>query len=165
MQDILPQLKSFQQSKGKRPTIRMYEGIEGVKAVFEDTLTSRYKTLLGILSMADLYKIPGKKYMDHYVERRIAKDYSLRVIRSEQKDIEETWPSSTSELRSLRYAPQGIIFPMTMYIYDQKVGIIGTEKEAFGTIIESADFYQTQKNLFEIVWDVSRQVKEVNNTH
>ncbi|MBI3115331.1 MAG: transcriptional regulator TrmB, partial [Candidatus Kerfeldbacteria bacterium] len=40
--------------------------------------------------------------------------------------------------------------------------IIGTEKETFGMIIESEDFYQTQKNLFEVLWDVSRIGKRVD---
>lgn len=45
---------------------------------------------------------------------------------------------------------------MTVYLYDNKVGIIGTEKENFGMIIESLDFYQTQKNLFDVLWQVTR---------
>ncbi|HLD20422.1 MAG TPA: hypothetical protein VJB93_04235, partial [Patescibacteria group bacterium] len=54
------------------------------------------------------------------------------------------------------YAPQDMIFPMTIYIYDKKVGIIATQKENFGMIIESEDFYTTLKNLFEIMWQVTR---------
>lgn len=46
-------------------------------------------------------------------------------------------------------APEGMIFSMTMYLYENKVGI-------FGTKIESEDFYQTQKNLFDVLWEQGR---------
>ncbi|MBI2984098.1 MAG: hypothetical protein HYY50_00515 [Candidatus Kerfeldbacteria bacterium] len=156
---VLPELKSLVSTKGRRPKIRVYDGLAGVKTVFEDTLTVSDKQLRGILSMADLYKIPGKGFMDDYVVRRIKAGIQLRVMRSEIKEIEETWPTSVTESRTLRYAPADFVFPMTQYLYDNKVGLIGTEKENFGMIIESEDFYQTQKNLFEIMWQVSRITK------
>lgn len=153
---LLPQLKSVYNTLEAKPRIRFYEGLVGVKAIFEDTLTVRDKFLAGILSMADLYKTPGKKFMDDYVSRRIQAKIKLRVIRSQQKEVEETWPSSAKENRELRYSPEGMIFPETIYVYDNKVGIIGTQKENFGLIIESDDFHQTQENLFKALWDVSR---------
>ncbi|MBI3115370.1 MAG: helix-turn-helix domain-containing protein [Candidatus Kerfeldbacteria bacterium] len=162
LKSILPELKLLLKTSGRRPRVRFYEGVEGVKTIFEDTLTTRDKPLRGILSMEDLYKVPGKRFMDDYVKRRIDARIKLHVIRSQIKEVEETWPTSEAEYRELRYAPQNIIFPMTMYIYDNKVGIIGTEKETFGMIIESEDFYQTQKNLFEVLWDVSRIGKRVD---
>lgn len=162
LQAVLPELKSLVSTKGRRPRVRVYEGIEGVKTVFEDTLTVHDKQLRGILSMADLYKIPGKEFMDDYVKRRIDGGIKLHVIRSETKEIEETWPTSTRENRELRYAPPQFVFTMTTYIYNKKVGIIGTEEENFGMIIESEDFYQTQRNLFEVLWQVSRIGKRVD---
>lgn len=152
---IMPELLSLEVPKGNRPRVRFYEGVAGVKTVFEDTLTVGNKKLLGILSMADLYDIPGKEYMDEYVGRRIKAGIELNVIRSESKEVEQTWFTSKEEDRIVHFAPDGMVFPMTMYLYDNKVGIIGTQKENFGMIIESEDFYQTQKNLFDVLWEQS----------
>jgi len=162
LETALPELTSLFNTKGIRPRVRLYEGVEGIKTVFEDTLTVKSKQLLGILSMEDLYKIPGKEFMDYYTKHRIAASITLKVIRSEIKEVEETWPSSIKEHRELHYAPKEMIFPMSVYIYDNKVGIIGTEKENFGMIIESADFYLTLKNLFEVMWQVTRVGKRVD---
>ncbi len=152
---IMPELLSLEVTRGNSPRVRFYEGVAGVKTVFEDTLSVGNKKLRGILSMADLYDIPGKPYMDDYVERRIAAGIELNVIRSESKEVEQTWFTSKEEDRIVHYAPDGMIFPMTMYLYDNKVGIIGTHKENFGMIIESEDFFQTQKNLFDALWERS----------
>lgn len=156
LQSAMPELRSLLNTRGLRPRVRFYEGIEGVKTVFEDTLTVHDNVLCGILSMEDLYELPGKDFMDDYVRRRVEAGITLQVIRSQTKEVEETWPTSTAENRELRYAPSECIFPMTMYLYDKKVGIIGTKKETYGIIIESDDFYQTQKFLFNILWDVSK---------
>ena len=156
LDSVLPELNSLLNTSGVKPKVKFYEGLEGIKTVFEDTLTVKNKLLCGILSMRDLYQIPGKEFMDDYVARRIAAGIKLRVVRSAQNEVEETWPFSIQENRELHYAPAEMIFPMTIYLYDDKVGIIGTEKENFGMIIESEDFYRTQKNLFETLWQVTR---------
>lgn len=156
LETALPSLMSLWNTTGIKPQVLMYEGVQGIKTVFEDTLTVKNKTLYGILSMEDLYSIPGKSFMDAYIGKRVHAGISLKVIRSEGKEIEPTWPTSNEELRELRYAPKNLTFPMTTYLYDNKVAIIGTQKENFGMIIESADFYTTLKNLFDILWSVSK---------
>ncbi len=151
----MPDLKSLYNTLKAKPKIKYYEGIEGIKTIFEDTLTAKDKHLEGILSMVDLYKIPGRTYMDDYVRRRVSQQFNLRVIRSKPKDVEEVWPTSTEEQRQLRYAPADNIFDMTTYIYDNKVGLISSKKENFGMIIESDEFSKTMGFMFEALWQVS----------
>ncbi|EKD43466.1 MAG: transcriptional regulator, TrmB [uncultured bacterium] len=162
LENVLPELFSMFNVGGVKPKTRYYEGIAGVKTVFEDTLTVKNKILCGILSMSDLFKIPGKEFMTDYTVRRINAGIKLKVIRSETNEVEETWPHSVAENRELHYASREMVFPMTMYFYDNKVALIGTEKENFGMIIESADFYKNQMNFFEVMWQVTRVAKKVD---
>lgn len=162
LEAALPDLLALYKTTGTRPRMRFYSGMDGIKTVLEDTLTVKNKLLRGILSMSDLYQIPGKKFMADYVARRIAAGIRLEVIRSAQKEIEETWPSSRHELRELRYAAQSMLFPMTIYLYDDKVATIGTQKENFGMIIESAEMNLTLANLFGVLWEVSRIAKRAD---
>lgn len=159
---ILPELELLYNTEGLRPRVRFYEGVEGVKTILEDTLTVQNKQLYGILSMEDLYEIPGKRFMTEYVERRVGADITLHVIRSQTKEIEETWPPSRKEKRELRYAPSYLVFPMTMYLYDNKVCIIGTKTENFGMMIESKEFYETMKNFFDVMWDLSKNTRSID---
>jgi HTH-type transcriptional regulator, sugar sensing transcriptional regulator len=152
---ILPELKSVYNRLKSKPKITFHDGIDGIKAVFEDTLTAQNKTLRGILSMEDLFRVPGKEFMDDYVKRRVEKGYSLNVIRSKPKDVAPEWPGSPAEKRDLRYPPENMVFDMTTYTYDNKVGLISTEKENFGLIIESEEFSKTMRHLFEALWQIS----------
>lgn len=153
---VLPELKSVYNKLKAKPKISFFEGIEGTKTVFNDTLTAPDKQLRGLLSMYDLFKTPGKTFMDGYVKRRVDGGFALRVIRSRPKEVMETWPSSNEENRQLRYAPEPMIFDMTIYLYANKVGLISTTKENFGMIIESEEFARTMGYLFEALWQVSK---------
>jgi len=162
LQSVMPELLSLHNTVGARPQIRILEGVEGIKTVMEDTLTGE-KEIYGILSMQDLYEVPGKKFIDTVIERRVNAGTHLNVIRSEEKEVEKYWGSSKKELRHLHYAPEHMLFPMTVYMYaESKVGIIGTQKENFGMIIESKDYYATMKNLFDVMWQVTRVAKDID---
>lgn len=159
LNSVLPELNLLFNTEGLRPRMRLYEGAQGVKTVLEDTLAAPDKLLYGILSMEDLYEIPGRKYMDEYVARRVAAEVRLKVIRSPEKDVADIWKTSKDELRELRYAPSYLVFPVTIYLYDSKVSVISTKRENFGMIIESVDLFQTIKSLFDVVWDLSKIVR------
>lgn len=153
---VLPELQLLYSASESKPRIRFFEGIEGIKTVLEDTLLASNKLLRGILSMTDLYRVPGKQFMDVYVKQRIEQKFSVQVIRSKQREVKkEDWPTSNEQLRVLRYAPSEMNFDMTTYLYDQKIGLISTEKENFGIIIESAEFSRTMNNLFDALWQIS----------
>jgi len=155
IRDILPELESIYNIGEFKPKIRYYEGLEGLKSVYEDTLSVSNKRLYGILSMEDLFETVGEAYMNDYVERRIKTGVHLQVIRSKSKEVRPIWHGVPQEFRSLRYAPEGSIFPLTMYIYDNKVTLLSSKRENFGLIIESKEYMQTQKALFDVLWSVS----------
>lgn len=156
---LLPELFALFAGQSIRPTVRVFDGASGVKRAFEETLRAKQKMLRGILSMEDLYTVPGKKFMNHYVAERIEKKITLNVVRSKEKEVEETWSSSAKELRELRYAPAQYTFPMTIYTFDHTVVLLGTKKEPFGVIIRSEGLALTMQNFFDLLWSVSKVTK------
>lgn len=153
VEDMLPELRALHSRSTVRPRIRFYEGREGIATVLYDTLRCRGKQLDGILSMSDLFQLPGRPEMEQYVAARIAAGVRLRVVRSREKDVgPDVWPSRAGDLRELRYAPEGAVFTMTTWAYDDKVSIIASRREGFGMIVESAEFAEMQKHLFAALW-------------
>lgn len=154
--ELLPELRALHGRAGVKPRIRFYEGRDGISAVLYDTLACRSKQLYGILSMTDLFQVPGRAEMEQYVTRRIAGGFRLLVVRSREKDIDpDLWPTRPEDFRELRYAPDGIVFPMTAWTYDDKVSIISSRREHFGLIIESPEFSALMRNLFSALWAAS----------
>jgi sugar-specific transcriptional regulator TrmB len=149
---LLPELRSVHNGASGKPRVRFYQGTEGIKLVLDDTLSVRDKKLVGILSMRDLYEVPGRAWMDDLVHRRIEAGVFLRVIRSPAKDIPHMWPQSAADLREVRFASPDFVFTMTSYIYGNKVAIISSRRENFAMTIESEEFAMMQRNLFEVFW-------------
>ncbi|OGY74541.1 MAG: hypothetical protein A2445_02525 [Candidatus Jacksonbacteria bacterium RIFOXYC2_FULL_44_29] len=159
IQKILPQLESVYNISDFKPKIRYYEGVKGYKIVYEDTLTCQEKHLRAILSMQDMFEKMGEQYMENYIKKRATTGINLNVIRIGPHEVKPIWPESREELRAVRFAPENFVFPLTMYIYDNKVSLMSTKRENFSLIIESKEFMQTQKALFEILWQVSTKSK------
>ncbi|MBA4791619.1 MAG: transcriptional regulator TrmB [Rhizobiales bacterium] len=153
--DLMPQIRSlYNRAKGK-PQIRFYEGEEGIQTVLWDTLTCQSGLLCGILSMNELVETPGLDEMDVYIQERVKRDITLKVLRSRDKEVEQIWPTGSEQLRELRYAPEGISLGVTQYVYDDKVAILSSKRENYGLIIESEDFARLQSALFETLWAIS----------
>lgn len=157
MEEALPELESLYNIGDFKPKIRYYEGLEGYKTVYEDTLTAKTKRLYAILSMQDMLEKLGEKYMNDYIARRISLGIRLSVIRIGPHEIKPIWPSVKEDFRTVRLAPSNFAFPLTMLIYDNKVTVMSTKRENFGLIIESHEFMQTQKALFDVLWGASRE--------
>jgi sugar-specific transcriptional regulator TrmB len=152
---VLPDLRSIYNHSTVKPRVRFYEGVEGIKHVLDDTLTCRSKRLLGILSMGDLFNVPGRLEMQDYVQRRIKAGVALKVLRSREKEVGDVWPTRAEDLRELRYTPSGMVFAMTMYMYDETVSVISSRRENFGMTIQSSELARMQEHLFMVLWEAS----------
>lgn len=159
--EAMPELTSiFQQSGSYKPRMKYYEGIEAMKALYEDTLTTSNKKLLSILSVRDLIDAFGLEYCEDLWARRIKAGIHIRVIRDLKRDVGNRWTETTEALRQIRYASRTFDLPMTMYLYDNKVVVFSTKHENFGMMIESKEFCETQRALFEILWAASEVPKK-----
>lgn len=159
LEAVMPELMSLHNRTPEKPKVRYFQGSDGIKAVLDETITCRSKTLLGILSMSDLYEVPGRAWMDDNVRRRIEAGVTLRVLRSATRDLHKFWSDNPADLRILRYAPENFSFSMTTYIYDDTVALISSRKENFAMTIESAEFAAMQTGLFETLWAASRSAE------
>ncbi len=152
LNDLVPELRSLFNGHQDKPRIRLYEGAEGIRRAFWETLECHSKILLGILSMNELLEIPGPDWMEDYIKQRVRRGIKLNVIRSRSRDTESIWPSSTQEERELRYAPFDMDLGMTMYIYDDKVLYVSSKRENYALVIESRELSSMNRALFNGLW-------------
>lgn len=150
----LPQLWSLYNASDSKPRIQYYPGLEGYKMAYEATLHCQQKMLFGIYSVQDITKVLGKKYVDAMVARRVKAGIFLKIIRSRETEIPGTYPASPEEMREVRLAPPGMVFPIVTFVYDDKVIMLPSRKEPFGLIIESPDVAQAHRNYFQALWQI-----------
>lgn len=162
LKQVLPELELLFGGVSARPRIRVYEGVEGIRTVFERTLENTDKRLHAILSIQDIQEVTGAKWFADYTAKRIASGTRLHVIRSEENEVGATYQTSERENRVVHYAPKDMVFNLSIYLYDRTVALIGTRKELFGMLIESEDFHQNLIHLFDTLWQVTRVGKRVD---
>ncbi|MEV7663616.1 helix-turn-helix domain-containing protein [Paenarthrobacter sp. NPDC089316] len=154
---IVPQLQALQERSRPFPRTTYFEGVEGMRHALFETLTWG-SDLSGIMSMDDLHMGIGKAATDDYVRERCKRKIWLRVVRSHEKDTVAGWDSNPAEFRHARYAPDTYVYNMTMLIGADRVIMLSTRHENFALKIESVEYAEMQRNLFEILWGASKDI-------
>jgi sugar-specific transcriptional regulator TrmB len=149
IKSVLPEMKSIHKVAG-RPKVRFYEGMQGLKDVYEDTLSS-HEEIRAYATVDDMHQaMPG--YFATYYKRRAGKNISIRAIIPATAVGKARAESDVEEKRQSRLIPQDkYYFSPEINIYDNKV-MIASWREKLGIIIESAEIADAMKKTFELAW-------------
>jgi len=158
---ILPQLKSISNIGFTKPKIMFFEGKEGIKEIYRDTLKAKSKMALWISPIQDIVETVGEDFLIAYIDERVKQGIWIKSLHVSNKKVPtyKYLDPKTYEktLRQVRFTPEDIDIPDTVAIYDNKVAVMSSKKEGFGFIIESEDYMQTMKTLYEVIWNTSRE--------
>jgi sugar-specific transcriptional regulator TrmB len=153
---LIPQLSSMYQ-RGARPRVMFYEGEEGLKQVYEDTLTS-HEPIRAYATIDDMHKaLPN--YFPKYYKRRAEKGISIRGIVPKTPSALERSKHNIEEKREIAFVPPDIYyFSPEIDIYDDKV-MIASWREKLGIIIESAEIADAMKKIYELAWESAKRME------
>jgi sugar-specific transcriptional regulator TrmB len=154
---ILPDLMLLTQSGANRPKIHFFEGMEGVKTVFEETLESKDEILgyTDLKALQNLFPAFLEYYFDTIIENKIktrllspTSDEGLK-FRNKYYKTEEA-----KELIEILFInPAEFPFKNQVVIYENKVAMISlNEEELIGVLIESETVTDTQRIIYNLAW-------------
>lgn len=142
---ILPQLIEIKGSAIEKPKVTLYEGKAGLISILEDILKTQ-KNYLCYASNESLLKIL-KYYFPHFIERRIKLGLRAKLILDEKPIAKKL-----TDYRIIRKK-----FNTSTWIYENKVAILSLlESEPIGMIIENKEIAETQKIVFDLMWQKAR---------
>lgn len=139
-----------------RPKIRFYEGTEGLRHVYEDTLTSS-GLILAYATIDDMYKnIPG--LFPEYFKRRAARNIFAKAIVPRTPMGIERKSRDPYEMREIALIPADeYYFSPEINIYDNKI-MIASWKEKLGIIIESSEIADAMKKIHALAWAEAKRL-------
>ncbi len=153
----LPELRSLRGSKYRKPHVRFFEGWEGMRRVYEDTLTAKSEVLNFANSAVVRRFWPA--YDEEYVSERVKRGIRLRGIAPDDATGRRVHGEDKQKLREIRLVPaKEFDFTNEINVYDSKVAICSFDSglkgdtDMFGVIIESKEVAETQKQIFEMAW-------------
>jgi HTH-type transcriptional regulator, sugar sensing transcriptional regulator len=159
-QEILPLIKSIYNVKGTKPKIRFYEGTEGLKECYRDTL--KYSgEILAIGGSDSVSNTLGTAWLLTYVKERVHKKIFAKAIVTDSQLTQKVFLSKDQEqLRiSKTINPAKYPFSIEINIYGHQKVFFMSPKEQLGLIIEGQEIYRTMKSMFELIWDLLPEIK------
>ncbi|MBU0708140.1 hypothetical protein KJ596_00090 [Patescibacteria group bacterium] len=162
---ILPDLLEKFQKQTHSPVIQFYDGREGVKKVYQDTLQEKQE-ILAILQRAEIDPEILRWLRRSYTLKRARLGIPARVILAQDEKSDEYVKESKERLRDVVTVPKDV-FPVKMEvdIYGSKVGFISCHKEAphFGVIVNSPYVADALRGLWNLAW-IGAQEKKIKSS-
>jgi sugar-specific transcriptional regulator TrmB len=147
---LLPELKAMYAGVGTKPRVQFFEGLEGVKTAYEDTLTAQ-ETIRAYASIKNMHTaLP--EYFPEYYQRRANKNIKIRAIFPDTPEARERLKHNKKEGREARLvSSEKYAFSPEINLYDDKV-VFMSLVEKFSLIIESPELADALKKAFELSW-------------
>lgn len=146
----LPELQALFEREGGRPQVKLYEGMKGIRQILEDvlqTVSGSHDKVYYVYSSSTLRKNVYEA-MPEFTTARIAKKINVRTIALGQG-------GQLVGLDERKWLPGGQDLQATYeLIYGSKVAHISldTSAEPVGVIIDNTAIHETQKLIFENLW-------------
>lgn len=153
---LLPELKAMYVGVGPKPKVQFYEGIEGIKTAYEDTLTSQ-ETIRAYASIENMHKALPNYFPDYY-QRRASKKIGIRAIFPDTPEARERMTHDSEEAREAQLVPaEKYAFSPEINVYDDKI-VFMSLVERFSLIIQSQELADALKNAFELSWKEAKRL-------
>lgn len=154
---LLPELLSITNSLSFKPSIRTFEGREGVNAVLEASLSARDRVLgySDLKAKGELYGTTlhayGEKLMQRGVRTRIICPSSLEAFSFVRDFYPPAFPPELSEI--LFVNPREFRFENEILIFDDTVAIVSLNRDdPLAMLIESPAYARSQRAIFNLAW-------------
>ena len=155
LEKALPNFRELYAHSTVIPTVRFYHGKHGMRTVLNEILTDTptlAKELLSFSSYDDIAEILEREFST-FVKRRMEKGLPVRTILRESEKALERARLGPQELRQVRFISPQYEHHGLFFVWGHKIAMISLKHEWSVLIIESEELAQSQKMLFEALWD------------
>ncbi|MEK7546483.1 MAG: helix-turn-helix domain-containing protein [Patescibacteria group bacterium] len=154
---IIPHLQKLRAEEGGSARIRVYYR-ERMTDVFHQALASKGKSIIEIVSARDLQDVLGEKF--HFTRRRLKAGVKLKSLRVERHEIKKySKEAHGRELREAKFLPRELDFRASLMCWDDTVAFFSAKNEGLAWTVESHSIAETVRQLFDLLWSVSRTME------
>lgn len=151
LKEILPALQKRAGTGRHRPTVRFYEGKDGVEHILEEILSEATR-LYAFASADDLFR--KMERFEGFVRRRIQKKIFLQVILRDSPKAQERQKKGPQELREVRLISSRYDFSGLSYLWKDKVALFSFGEEMVAVVLQNASIAATERAKFESLWNL-----------
>ncbi len=128
------------------PKIRFFEGEDGMKQLMKDLMWHDGAIVEATWNDAEIKKMYDGAFLRWWNERRITRKIKITWLCPKSTKKTDTPDFYNSGLDTIARVAHTKVPLMTRLVYANKVACISSQKEAFGFIVESAEFKKLQSH-------------------
>lgn len=154
---LVPQLLSLTHTLASKPNIHFFEGLEGIKSIYNEAAETKDE-LLGYTDLKAFAKL-FPDYLREYCARKVKNRVKTRIISPSSPEalqfLENFYPKryDPNSIEIFFVNPKEFPFENDIMIYGNKVAIVSLNpEELIGVIIESPVYARTEKAIFGLAW-------------
>ncbi|MFH1207485.1 MAG: helix-turn-helix domain-containing protein [Patescibacteria group bacterium] len=154
LKNILPDLKSAFNLITERPNIKFFEGIEGMKQIYDDILEEGQDIQLVRANYEPVFEKQIVPIVNNFIKTRMKHNQKVTAItpmneranpKNRKPDDDKTILMQRNWVSAEKYSA-----PVEIDIYGDKVALLSFSKELVGVIIESPQISEALKQVFEL---------------
>jgi len=155
--EILPELKSLEKTQIKRPKVQVFEGKEGVRAVFDDAVSIPNSKFYGIYNGKFSFKIlPFQIY--RVIEQKVKNNAYSDLIMDDSQPARDYQKKDNLENRETRILDFMKKIKAGMFIYGTKIAYMTyDQQEPVGIIIDDKHIHNFNKEMFKFMWELAKK--------
>jgi sugar-specific transcriptional regulator TrmB len=151
-QDILPELSALYALPGAKPKARYYEGIAGLKQMYDATIVAG-ESIVAFSDYEKMFAVMTKEYMYDYALRRAEAGVTIRSIAKPGVEAIQVSELDADQKRETRIYAGDFEFDTEINIYGNHVAFFSFRRPYAGVIIEDRAVATTMRSIWNIVWN------------
>lgn len=148
---IHPELYALFNSKRQKPKIKFFESKEGMGAIINEVLDEA-KEMIGFGSNDVVFR-KMTEYFPDFPKRRAKKGIPIKLILQDTAFARERKKNGKYELREVRIAKTGIPYQSLVWVWNNKIAMIGLGDDINILLIENSEFASMMKAFFQLLWE------------
>lgn len=143
--------------KEKEQKASIFEGYNGVKAIFEDILKTLKKNdeylVFGAVDVPAVFE----RYILHWTKKRAEAGIKLKIIyHAEAKSF--TKQTKKLPLTEMKVLPKSYITPAAINIYGDKTTTIVWTEKPIAFLVKNKEYSESFRSYFDILWNIAKPV-------
>lgn len=144
-ESLMPEFKSLYRDPEQKTNIKYFDGVEGLMAIYDDTLTTKSKIFSYSTSEDRDSVLPG--FFHDYSEKKAEKGIETESFVAE---------SGVTKEQNAKLLPERFSTSTEINIYDNKVAVVSL-KEKTGFIVEGKEVADAFKKMFVLAYERAGQ--------
>lgn len=155
LNNYLPDILSSFNLAHNRPGIRFFEGVEGLRKIYEEILDDGKDFHLIRTAYEPTYNDKIAPIVEEFIAKRVKKNIKVTAI--VPSDVDDPEKDARWLMKRLNVEKEAYTAPVEIDIFGDKVAILSFGEELVGMIIESKQIAQSLKQIFALAATASEK--------